>query len=57
MAKKRYKYPMCDYPLYIGTKEEMEKHLKNSSMTDETHKVKKIPWIRGGRNKYGIYRK
>ena len=58
MAKYRYRYPMCDYPLYVGTRIQMESFMNNRGPRfRETHVVKKIPWIRVGKNRYGIYRK
>jgi len=58
MVEKRYKSRWLDQPLYVGTKTEMEGFMKSRGKSfSKTHSVKKIPTIKGGHNKYGVYRK
>lgn len=61
MAKNRYISRWFDESLYVGTKLQMQKFFeerkKTTKWSAKTHIIKKIPRIKGGRAKYGIYRK
>jgi len=55
---KKYRSAWTDHPLYVGTKQQMQKFMESrGTRFSETHKIKKVPFIKGGRNRYGIYRR